>query len=198
MKKFCATLAATCSLLPLGAAVQAQDELVYVAVEPCRIADTRRAALGVIRAETSRNFRVSGSSNDLAAQGVTEGCDNPKGDQAPVAVAAYILAVPAQSSTGRGVLTAYPSDSPSPPAGAGSTVNFAEEQIIGNTSIVTLCSEDCPDDGQLAILARRTDEHVVIDVQSPVCSGACLYVVLHAVRDAVKCVWSWSTERAMH
>jgi len=146
--------------------VQAQDELVYVAVEPCRVADTRQSAMGVIRADTARNFKVSGSSGDLAVQGGEVNCPNPKGGVQPVAVSAYILAVPADSSSDKGVLTAYPSNQPPPPPGAGSTVNFDLGKTIGNTTNATVCAEgDCPSDGELAVLARKTDEHVVIDIQ---------------------------------
>ena len=56
-----------------------------------------------------------------------------------MAISAYVLAVPATSPIGGGVLTAYPSDQIPPPVGAGSTVNFAAGQIVGNTTNVTLC-----------------------------------------------------------
>jgi hypothetical protein len=142
------------------------EDLVYVAVDPCRIADTRNASEGYIRANTNRDFRIAGTSGELAEQGGQVGCQNPKRSTDPVAVAAYILAVPTESSTGNGVLSAYPSNLPPPPTGSGSTVNFAEGQIIGNTTIVRVCSETrCPAGGELAVLARNTDQHVVIDVQ---------------------------------
>lgn len=165
MKKSALTLAFSLFAGAPGWAL-AQDDLTYVAVEPCRVADTRQSALGVIRADTSRNFKVSGSSGDLAAQGGSVGCPNPKEGRRPVAVSAYILAIPAESSSDKGVLTAYPSDETPPPPGAGSTVNFALGQTIGNTTNATICSSgDCPSDGELAVLARKTDEHVVIDIQ---------------------------------
>jgi hypothetical protein len=146
--------------------VHAQEDLTYVAVEPCRVADTRQSALGVLKADTFRNFKVSGSSGALAVQGGAVDCPNPKDGEQPVAVSAYILAVPAESSSDKGVLTAYPSDQSPPPPGAGSTVNFALGQTIGNTTNATICSSgDCPSDGELAVLARKTDEHVVIDIQ---------------------------------
>ena len=147
--------------------VQAQEELIYVAVEPCRIVDTRKSTNGVINGDTFRNFLVYGSAEDLAVQGSQNDCANPKASVGvrPLAVSAYIVAVPAGSSTGDGVLTAYPSDQPSPPRGTGATLNFVKGQTIGNTSIVTLCAKDCPSDGSLAVLARNTDEHVVVDVQ---------------------------------
>jgi formylglycine-generating enzyme required for sulfatase activity len=53
--------------------------------------------------------------------------------------------------------------------GAGSTVNFAAQQIIGNTTNITLCDPNgttCPVSGEeFAILSRSTDQQVVIDVQ---------------------------------
>lgn len=151
--------------------VKAQDDLVYVAVEPCRIVDTREAG-GAIPADTSRNFRVSGTIEELAVQGGKSDCLDPKAGTGlkPLAISAYVIAVPATSSTSGGVLTAYPTNTLPPPVGAGSTVNFAAEQIIGNTTNITLCEGEvqgfpCPASGEFAILARSTDEHVVIDVQ---------------------------------
>ena len=149
------------SLIP----VKAQD-LVYVPVDPCRIVDTRNAG-GAIIADGFRNFLVSGTVGELAVQGGTTNCLDPKAGTGlkPLAISAYVLAVPATNST-NGVLTAYPSDQPPPPAGAGSTVNFAAGQVIGNTTNITLCaSSTCPTNGEFAILARRTNQHVVIDVQ---------------------------------
>jgi hypothetical protein len=157
--------AAILTTTALGPA-QAQEELIYVAVEPCRIVDTRKSTMGVINANTSRNFLVAGTAEEMAVQGGVADCLNPKGADSPAAISAYILAVPASSSTGRGVLTAYPSDLPLPPPGTGSTVNFTADGPIGNTTNVTVCNDgDCPSDGELAILARNTDEHVVVDVQ---------------------------------
>ncbi len=146
---------------------QAQDELIYVAVEPCRVADTRKSSVGVINADTFRNLLVDGTAEELAVQGGTADCLNPKGSERPVAISAYVLAVPANSSSGNGVLTAYPSDQSPPPPGTGSTVNFAQDQVIGNTTTAKVCADGngCPSDGELAILARNTDEHVVVDVQ---------------------------------
>jgi len=146
------------------APVQAQDELVYVAVEPCRIVDTREAG-GVITESDFRNFLVSGTLGELAVQGGKTDCLDPMQESEPLAISAYVVAVPAAGSTA-GVLTAFPSDQLPPPVGAGSTVNFAAGQVIGNTTNITLCNPagTCPD-GEFAILARNTPQHVVIDVQ---------------------------------
>jgi len=149
------------ALIPIRA-----EDLIYVAVDPCRIVDTREAG-GAIAANDFRNFLVSGTLGELAVQGGKTDCLDPKAGtgREPLAISAYILAVPATESTA-GVLTAYPSDQLPPPVGTGSTVNFAAGQIMGNTTNVTLCDPaGCPTDGEFAILARSTDQHVVVDVQ---------------------------------
>ena len=148
--------------------VQAQDDLIYVAVEPCRIVDTRNAG-GDIAANSFRNFRVSGTLGELAVQGGKSDCLDPKAGtgQKPLAIVAYVIAVPPGPGSGSGVLSAYPSNQLPPPVGSGSTVNFAAQQIIGNTTTITICDPagSCPTDGEFAVLARNTNQHVVIDVQ---------------------------------
>jgi len=145
--------------------VQAQEGQIYVAVAPCRVADTRQSSEGAIKANTHRDFHVFGSSAELANQGGEVNCPNPRPGQETVGVAAYILAIPNDSSTGKGVLTVYPSNQLEPPVGSGSTVNFGQGQTIGNTTISTLCVAGCPQGGEMAVLARNSDEDVVIDVQ---------------------------------
>ncbi len=159
--RYCCALAL---LLGTGfSEVRAQSDLLYVAVEPCRVADTRQGP-GFITANTVRTFKVLGSAGDLVAQGGQVDCPNPR-SKPPVAVAAYVLAVPTESSSGQGVLSAYPSNLDPPPVGSGSTVNFRDAPI-GNTTIVSVCSDGvCPEGGELAIISRNSDEHVVIDVQ---------------------------------
>lgn len=125
----------------------------YVAVDPCRIVDTREAG-GVIAAGDFRNFQTSGT---LTYQGGTE-CLNPMPGVQPTAVSAYVVAVPIMVSTA-GVLTAYPADQLPPPVGTGSTVNFSSGEVTGNTTNITLS------DGEFAVLSRNTAQHVVIDVQ---------------------------------
>ncbi len=160
-----AALSTVASLSTNHALSQEAETLVYVAVEPCRILDTRKSPAGPIDADNHRNFLVAGTAVDLAAQGGEVDCLNPKGEIAPHAISAYIIAAHGGATTSGGVLTAYPSDQPPPPMGAGSTVNFDQSQIIGNTTNATLCVDSCPADGELAILSRNTDQHVVVDVQ---------------------------------
>ena len=144
----------------------AQEELIYVAVEPCRIVNTRKATEGAIKSGSVRKFKVWGTDRQLAYQGGLVNCPNPKGDVPPAAVAAYVIAAPAASSSGDGVLTVFPSNLPTPAQGSGSTVNFAAGQVIGNTTIATVCNEpSCQEDGELAILSRNSDEDVIVDIQ---------------------------------
>jgi len=166
MKHYGIASALTLLLLTGHTGANAQQDLVYVAVEPCRVADTRESTEGFVMANTVREFKVAGAAVELAAQGGQVNCLNPKAGAGvePVAVAAYILAVPTESSSGGGVLSAYPADQDPPPVGSGSTVNFRAAPI-GNTSIVTVCSSGCPSNGELAVISRNSDEHVVIDVQ---------------------------------
>jgi hypothetical protein len=143
----------------------ATGDLVYVAVDPCRIVDTR--GKGHIDADTVRNFKASGDAATISAQGGNPaGCLNPKGATKPLAVTAYVIAVPPGPGATSGVLSAYPAGQPVPPVGSGSTVNFDAQEIIGNTTTITLCdpSGACPD-GDFAVLARNTNQHVVVDVQ---------------------------------
>lgn len=155
-------------LLSISSSVtQAQEEMIYVPVNPCRIADTRASSEGVISGGTLRVFKVSGTAAELAVQGGQTDCEHPKQSSgiAPLAVSAYVVAVVPQSSAGNGALSAYPSDQEAPPPGSGSTVNFTGNSNIGNTTIAKVCSENCPDSGELTILARNSDRDVVIDVQ---------------------------------
>jgi len=143
--------------------VQAQD-LVYVAVEPCRLADTRKTS--VMDDGVSRNFLVSGST--LSVQGGDPtGCIHPKDGTGiePLAASVYIVAVPTVSSRG-GWLTAFPSDQIPPTSNSVATLNYTKDQVIGNTTIATLCQPgSCPIDGQLGLVSFSSEQNVVMDVQ---------------------------------
>ena len=168
MKKSLFSISAATLLAVTSIPAQALDDgLVYVAVPPCRIVDTRNAG-GGIPADTSRGFLASGTSSELAAQGGTADCENPRAESEPLAISAYVLAT--GGSTKNGVLTAFPAGDDDPAPGAGSTLNFAKGQIIGNTTTITLGTAS-----QFAVLARNTDQNVVVDVQGYFyrASGSC-------------------------
>jgi len=141
------------------------NNLVYVAVEPCRLADTRKTM--VMLNATPRNFLVSGA--DLSAQGGNPGgCLHPRTGTGvePLAASTYIVAIPTAVSVG-GWLTAFPSDQPTPTSSSVATVNYAKGQVIGNASNVTLCKPgaNCPASGQLGLVSYNSQQQVVIDVQ---------------------------------
>lgn len=170
MKPRTLSLFAVMAATALSSAVSAQEELVYIAVEPCRIVNTTKGLEQPVRKNSNTKFKVLGTAAELRDQGGNQsgGCPAPQGreGQQPAAIAAYVIAVPAPSSDSGGILTAYPSDQPQPPPGTGSTVNFEEGQTLGNTTIITLCDPDgCPANGEFAVLSRNTDEHVIVDVQ---------------------------------
>jgi hypothetical protein len=155
----------------------ASDLLGYAPISPCRIVDTRLSPDGPIVKDIptidgdARAFLVSGTGAELSVQGGSpDGCVHPKADSGiePAAIAAYVVAVPT-SYSGGGNLLAFPSDQPDPLVTAGAILNFDAGQIIGNTTIITLCQHSdavpCPDEGPFAILSRGTDQHVVVDVQ---------------------------------
>jgi len=145
---------------------QAQDNMIYVAVEPCRLVDTREAG-GFIPANTSRDFLVSGAAGALVSQGGNpDGCPDPRdgSGSAPLAISAYIVAVPTATS-GPGLLTAFPADQP-PVDDAIATVNYAAGQVIGNTTNATLCENTAScTSGPLGIKTWRAEQDVVVDVQ---------------------------------
>jgi len=166
LPRWCLIMSTVMAGLCSSAVSVAQEELIYVAVEPCRIVNTRKATEGAIKSGSVRKFKVWGTDRQLAYQGGLVNCPNPKGDVPPAAVAAYVIAAPAASSSGDGVLTVFPSNLPTPAQGSGSTVNFAAGQVIGNTTIATICNEpSCQEDGELAILSRNSDEDVIVDIQ---------------------------------
>ena len=168
MKKALVSMSVATLLAASSIPAQAQENLIYVPVSPCRIVDTRPSSggEGAISAGNFRNFLVSGTVTDQG--GTADGCPAPRPGSEPLAISAYVVAVPLSGSTS-GVLTAYPSDQSPPAAGEGATVNFAAGQVIGNTTNITLCEPDtCPtigDTGEFAVLARSSIQHVIIDVQ---------------------------------
>ena len=148
--------------------VNAEDDLLYVAVEPCRLADTREAhgGTGIMADGVPRNFMVSGT--DLSVQGGDpSGCVHPKDSAGiePLAVSIYMVAVP-DTGTGSGWLTAFPSDqNPIPGSSSVATVNYTKGQVFGNTTNVTLCPGNCPSDRPLGLVSYSSAQDVVMDVQ---------------------------------
>lgn len=164
MKKSLFSISAATLLALTSIPAQALDDnLVYVAVEPCRLADTRNTT--ILSRGVARDFQVSGA--DLSGQGGDAGgCLQPRTGTGiePLAASVYLVAVPT-SGTRDGWLTAFPSDQATPSSTSVATVNYAEGQVVGNTTNVTLCPGGCPGGGPLGLVSFNSAQHVVMDIQ---------------------------------
>jgi hypothetical protein len=137
-------------------------DLIYTAVPPCRIADTR-AAGGSLAAGSPRDLRVTGIA--LQGQGGNpEGCDIPVGD-----ARAALLNFVAVNPTGAGNLRAWPYSTPPTAPPLASILNYASVPgsglNIANAIAVPLCdvdSTECPFD--LRVQADGSGTHLVVDV----------------------------------
>jgi hypothetical protein len=142
------------------------DNLVYVAVEPCRLVDTRKTS--IMAEGVERGFEVSGAS--LSGQGGDAGgCLHPRAGTGvePLAASVYLVAIRDNTvPTGSGWLTAFPSDQGAPGPTSVATINYSAGQVIGNTTNVTLCpGSGCLPGGPLGLVSYNSDQDVVIDVQ---------------------------------
>ena len=142
------------------APAQAQDELVYVAVEPCRLGDTR-ATIGSIPANGTADFLAYGDSTAIGGQGGNPaGCAHPRTDSTPVAIAANFTAVGNQAS-GNGNLVAYAFGDTAPTA---SLVNYKVGTNIANSSIIALCEGGtCSSD--FTVKSNNSAVPAIVDVQ---------------------------------
>lgn len=131
----------------------ANDDLVYTPVVPCRIVDTRNAG-GQIGANSSRDFKVWVSAGGFTAQGGSAtNCSVPAN---PVAVVVNITAV---APTGSGNFIAYPTGSPT----FTSVLNYQSgENALANGAIVPACRPGCAN--QLTIATNGAGADVVIDI----------------------------------
>jgi len=116
--------------LPEKALGDAANDLVFVAVSPCRILDTRVAG-GVITAGSTRNFDIT-DIGDFAPQG---GATGDCGVGGVGAFAAAVINFTVVSPSSGGYITAFPYLGTQPLA---STLNYGTNDIRGNLAIVKL------------------------------------------------------------
>ena len=83
------------------------SELLYVAVPPCRVADTRKGG-GLVVGGSTRTFHVTGTSGFTPAGGTSGGCGIPAG------AAAAAITVTGAGSTGSGFMTLFAQGTPRP------------------------------------------------------------------------------------
>jgi len=130
-------------------------ELLYTAVTPCRIVDTRNTTEGIIDASTQRNFRVHGSGATISAQGGNPaGCFSPLGE--PLAAHINMVAV---DPTGKGNLKAFPVGAD---ATAGLSINYnAIDTNLANAGTVKTIAGTGPD---ITVASNFSSAHVTIQV----------------------------------
>ena len=111
--------------------VSLSSDLVYTPVTPCRIMDTRSAALGALTAGVSRGF-LGWTATDFTSQGgASNTCGLPSNtDNAAIAVNFTIV-----SPTTGGYITAYPTNAAQPLA---ATLNFNAGDVKGSNAILKL------------------------------------------------------------
>lgn len=131
-------------------AITPSPELLFVAVTPCRIVDTREA-VGRFGVGTTRSYYVGGTFGFAPQGGVSGGCGIPTGAQA---VSATITAV---SPIGSGYVRAWPAGQTEPSA---TTLNYAGKNISNGTT-AKLRSGAGTD---LTIKNYSGTTHIVIDV----------------------------------
>lgn len=108
---------------------EADTDLVFVPVTPCRLLDTRVAG-GPIAANTSRSFDVSGGASFTGQGGDAAGCG-----LGSVNFAAAAINVAVVTPSAAGYVTAYPFGTTLPLA---ATVNYTAGDVRGNFTVVKL------------------------------------------------------------
>ncbi len=134
---------------------EADRDLVYTPVTPCRIFDTREA-IGQLAPGVQRNLQVIATSF-TSQGGVATNCNID-----PSAKAAVINFV-VESPTGQGHITVWPANQGIPLA---SSLNFAPASVQvaeANGLIMPLCTSACPDSAEIAAQATH-NTHIVGDV----------------------------------
>jgi hypothetical protein len=130
------------------------NDLVFVPITPCRIADTRLAG-GQIAANTSRAIDVTQVSDYSSQGGAASNCGGA-GSAGSYAAAAlnFTVVTPALA----GYITAYPFGSTRPVA---ATVNYAAGDIVGNYAVVKL--DQGASAAELSVYSFAAT-HLVIDI----------------------------------
>lgn len=137
----------------------AESDLLFVPVAPCRLLDTRVGG-GIITAGTTRAFRVAGTAGFEAQGGKSGGCGIPIGGSSPVAASVMVNLV-AVDVSGKGNLAAWEFGQPEPLA---SSINFQRiDMNIANGLIVPI-SGLSSQTADLNVKANVASAHLVADV----------------------------------
>jgi len=132
----------------------ADKDLIFVPITPCRIIDTRVAG-GAIAANTTRNFDVTAVSNYSFQGGDSSDCGGA-GSAGSFAAAAINFTVVTPSAAG--YITAFPYLTTQPLA---ATVNYTAGDIRGNFAVVKL--DQGPSAAELSVYSFA-QTHLVADI----------------------------------
>ncbi len=139
----------------------AESELLFVPVAPCRILDTRNISGGFVAAGQVRHYLVAGSNAFLAQGGTGGGCGIPDGAAEPVAPAVVINFI-AVGPAGPGNLRAWEFGQPAPNA---SVINYSNVPGLNIANGVVVPIEGtAAQPWDLSIQADVSGTHVVADV----------------------------------
>lgn len=134
---------------PFVPTFQPTSELLYVAVPPCRIADTRKGG-GLIGGGSTRTFHVTGTSGFAPAGGTSGGCGIPAG------ASAAAISVTGTGSTGSGFMTVF--------AQGGSRPNVSQVSFTRGQNVSTPANAPLnPGSGSVSVYNSATT-HVLLDV----------------------------------
>jgi len=130
----------------------AVQEATFVALQPCRIVDTRLAG-GKMATNTTRSFRARGTTGFVLQGGKSGGCG------IPTSATSITVTITAVSSTGHGFVRAWPFGGPVPTATILNTSNLIN---LSSGAVLTLG----PSSGTFAFTIGNYSSatHIVIDV----------------------------------
>ena len=146
--------------LVTGAALgDAEGDLLFVPVPPCRVIDTRLGG-GPLAASEIRDFQVAGTANFAAQGGNATGCGIPLGATTPLAPSVVFNFI-AVNPQGAGHLTAWEFGQTAPNA---SIINYAKVGLNIANGVVVPISGVGTTPRDLHVIAGVSSTHVVADV----------------------------------
>jgi hypothetical protein len=141
----------------------ADSDLLFVPLDPCRLIDTRLSAAGKMQPSVVRDFKVVGTTGFEAQGGKAGGCGIPAGAAEPAA-AAVMLNIVAVDAEGGGNMRAWEFNQPMPNASSinyqllsPARMNIANGLIVPIAGVSTLASD-------LSVMASQNRVHLVVDV----------------------------------
>lgn len=140
----------------------ADRDLVFVPITPCRIIDTRVAG-GAIAANTTRNFDVNATSTYAGQGGSASDCNGAGSAGSYAAAAINFIAI---TPSAAGYMTAFPYNASQPVA---STLNYTAGSVVANFAVVKLDQTSAADELSVYSFAQM---HLVADIVGYYRSGS--------------------------